>query len=113
MLSVLKMGNTNREKQFNLNRLLNGYYPLFNNIDPIEFKEKHNWVLRNRVDYNNLYEVVYNDILKEESIEIIKDDKVYTIPERVISVGEFGLIWVNQELDSNFIWNKYKSNLRK
>lgn len=108
----VKMGNTNREKQFNLNRLLNGYYPLFNNIDPIEFKEKHNWVLRNRVDYNNLYEVVYNDILKEESIEIIKDDKVYTIPERVISVGEFGLIWVNQELDSNFIWNKYKSNLR-
>lgn len=108
----VKMGNTNREKQFNLNRLLNGYYPLFNNIEPIEFKEKNNWVLRNRVDYNNLHEVVYNDIIKEESIEIIKDGKVYTIPERVVSVGEFGLIWVNQELDSNFIWNKYKSNLR-
>jgi hypothetical protein len=53
----VKMGNSNRAKQFHMSRLLNGYYPTTSLNEPIEFKEKQNWILRHRVDYNNLFEM--------------------------------------------------------
>lgn len=109
---VVKEGVSNRGKQFHLNRLLNGYFPTTSVLDPIYFTEKKNWILRNRVDYNNLFEINYYDVIKNPTQSYSIDSITYSIPERTISVGEFGVILNNQEGYSNIINNKYKVNLR-
>jgi hypothetical protein len=108
---VVKLGDINREKQFHLNRLSSGYYPTSIN-QSIEFIEKHNWLLRNRVDYNNLFEINYYDIVKNPTQSYFLNGITYSIPERTITVGEFGIINNFQEGVSNIINNKYKVNLR-
>jgi len=108
---VTKLG-TNVGKQFHLSRLLNGYYP--NETEPKEFTEKKNWMLRNRVDYNNLFEINYYDSIKHGTQSINITGITYSIPERTISVGEFGVILNTQDEFggiSNVIRNKYKVNL--
>ena len=109
---VVKIGTSNREKQFHLSRLLNGYYPTSSLNQPMEFIEKHNWLLRNRVDYNNLFEINYYDVIKHGTQSYNLNGITYSVPERTISVGEFGVILNNQEDVSNIISNKYKVNLR-
>lgn len=109
---IVKLGNVNREKQFHLSRLNNGYYPTSQLNQPMEFIEKKNWMLRNRVDYNNLFELNYYDVLKHGTQSYNLLGVTYSIPERIISVGEFGVIHVYQENYSNIIRNKYKVNLR-
>ena len=108
----VKLGTVNANKQFHLSRLLNGYYPTTLLAQPIEFIERHNWVLRNRVDYNNLFEINYYDIIKHNNQTYNYEGFTYSIPERTISVGEFGVILNTQEGKSNIIKNKYKVNLR-
>jgi len=126
-----KLGNVNREKQFKLSRLNTGYFPLWNSTnstypsstetgDTMNFVETHNWVLRNRMDYNNLYDLVLNDTLKHGSqsfqVEITSGTQTgyvtYSIPERTLSVGEFGVIFNHQEGLTNIIDSKYKVTLR-
>jgi len=116
---VVKLGTSNREKQYHLARLLDGYYPI--NGQNIQFLEKHNWVLRNRVDYNNIYDINYYDLLTHGSQEIYSevDSITYSIPNRTIAVGEFGMIINNQDQltnnatysQSHIMNNKYKVNL--
>jgi hypothetical protein len=73
---------------------------------------KHNWLIRNQVDYNNLFEINYYDILKHgtQSYISIPSDKyylngvtyssiTYTIPERTISIG----VWSNTKYTSWYI----------
>jgi len=116
----VKMGDVYADKQFHLKRLLDGYFPI--DGDNIEFEEKKGWVLRNRVDYNNVYDLNFYDILSH-SAQVIYDkinSKTYSIPPRTIGVGEFGAIINNQDKFlttstysvSNIISNKYKVNLR-
>ena len=71
----------------------------------MEFVEKHNWLLRNRVDYNNLFEINYYDVIKHGEQVYNLSGITYSIPERTISVGEFGIILNNQEGVSNIINN--------
>ena len=108
----VESGTINSGKQFHLSRLLNGYFPTSLSSDPIEFTEKKNWLLRNRVDYNNLFEINYFDIIKEGAHSYYSNNIIYSIPERTISVGEFGVILNTQYGTSNIIPNKYKVNLR-
>ena len=108
---VTKLG-TNVGKQFHLSRLLDGYYP--NKSEPKEFLEKKNWMLRNKLDYNNICDRNYYESLKhsEQSIDIV--GITYSIPERTISVGEFGVILDTQNEFgdiSNIIKNKFKVDL--
>ena len=109
---VVKNGNNNFDKQFHLKRLLNGYFPTSSLQDPVEFEEGKNWLLRNKVDYNNLFEINYYDVIKHPIQTYYIDGITYSIPERTISVGEFGIILNNQAGVSNIIYNKYKVNLR-
>jgi hypothetical protein len=113
---VAKEGESNKQKQFHLNRLLNGYFPDWTLGESMFFSEKKNWILRNRVDYNNLFEINYYDVIKNGTQSYVIDDITYTIPERIISVGEFGVILNHQSgftmSVSNIINNKYKVNLR-
>jgi hypothetical protein len=108
----VKLGNTNKDRQFHLSRLIDGYYPTTSLDQPIEFIEKHNWILRNQVDYNNLFEINYYDVYKHDTQSYLYDGILYNIPSRTISVGEFGVILNTQEGKSNIIPNKYKVNLR-
>lgn len=109
---LVKEGVVNTQKQYHLNRLLNGYYPTTSLNEPIEFKEKHNWLLRHRVDYNNLFEINYYDVVKYTPMQYNIEGITYSIPERTLSIGEFGVILNNQYGISNIIPNKYKVNLR-
>lgn len=104
------MGTVNAGKQFHLNRLLSGFYP--KNGEPMYFTEGHNWMVRNRVDYNNLFETNYYDVLMHPEQNIIKNGIQYTIPERVIQVGEFGIFTNTQYDKTNLIDCKWKENLR-
>lgn len=108
----VKLGNINSQTQWHLNRLKNEYYPLYQNDDPMEFASKKNWVIRNRIDYNNIYEIVYNDIYKHATQSYTKDGYTYTIPSRVISIGEFGMISIYQGDCNNIVNNRYKVMLR-
>lgn len=107
----VKLGVVNREMQFSLQRLSNGNFPEYLNNEPIYFKEKHNYVLRNRIDYNNIYDLVLNDTLKHATQSFSQDDVTYTIPQRTITIGEFGVIICHQEGITNLISSKYKNNL--
>jgi hypothetical protein len=117
---VAKLGDINRDKQFHLHRKSNGYYPIVSNSEPIDFQEKHNWVLRNRVDYNNILDSNYYDVLKHATQSYSDGSYTYSIPQRTIAVGEFGVILNNQgKLSvgqtyslSHIINNRYKVNLR-
>jgi hypothetical protein len=108
----VKLGTINTQRQFHLSRLLSGYYPTSSLNEPVEFIEKHNWLLRNRVDYNNLFEINYYDVLKHGSQTYSINSITYSIPQRTIAVGEFGVILNTQGGISNIITNKYKVNLR-
>jgi len=108
----VKLGDVNTQNKYHLNRLKNAYYPLYTNGDSMEFIEKNNWVLRNRVDYNNIYEISYYDIFKHATQSYFDNGYTYNIPERVISIGEFGMIVNHQNDISNIINNKFKLNLR-
>jgi len=111
--SVLsKLGNINKQKQFHLSRLLDGYFPTTSLSQPIEFKEGHNYVLRNQVDYNNLFEISYQDVIKHATQSIYLDGVTYSIPNRTIAVGEFGIITNYQEGAPTIIENKYKVLLK-
>ena len=109
---MVKEGVSNVGKQFHLNRLNNGYFPMTGTGEPIYFSEKKNWILRNRVDYNNLFEINYYDVIKNPTQSYFLDSITYSIPQRTISVGEFGVILNDQEGFSTIIENKYKVNLR-
>ena len=108
----VKKGSVNASKQFHLSRLLSGYYPTTSLAQPIEFIERHNWILRNRVDYNNLFEINYYDVIKHDAQTYNYQGFTYSITSRTISIGEFGVILNTQDGKSNIIENKYKVNLR-
>lgn len=96
---VVKLGTDNIGKQFHLTRLKNGFYPLTSNNDPIEFIEKHNWVLRNQLEYQNIREITtYSSIYD-------------SVNDRTVAVGDFGTIIFNQSGVSNIVKNKYKEDL--
>jgi hypothetical protein len=91
---VVRLGS-NFDKQFHLERLPNGYFPVSG--QNCEFGEKENWVLRNRVDYHNIFDINYYDILNHDSQSIVIDSVTYSIPSRTIAVGDFGMIINNQD----------------
>jgi len=117
----VKLGATNSQSQYHLLRLKNGYYPLYFEGDAMEFSKKHNWIIRNEVDYNNIYDISYTDIIEhgtQSYVKLISSTSstvptyfTYSIPQRRILIGDFGLIINNQNGVSNIINNKYKNNL--
>lgn len=106
----VKLGDINRDRQFHLSRLKTGYYPQPG--QPTEFIENKNWLLRNQVDYNNLFDLNFYDVFKHGTQSYNFEGFTYSIPERTLTVGEFGVIINNQSDISNIINNKYKVNLR-
>ena len=119
---VVKLGVENKEKQYHLARLKNGYYPLSSQGENCQFNERKNWIMRNRVDYNNIYDLNYYDILinPTQSVYYEIEGRTYSIPSRVLVIGEFGVIINNQDQlfatasynQSHIMSNKFKNNLR-
>lgn len=112
----VESGTLNIGKQFHLSRMLDGYYPTTSKGDNMEFLDRKNWLLRHRVDYNNIFDINYYDVLAEFTYDYTYTNgsttRVYSIPDRIISIGEFGVILNNQDGFSTIIPNKYKVNLR-
>jgi len=112
-------GLLNRGKEYHLERTNIGYYP----VDgyPVEFIERKNWVLRHRIDYNNIYDLNFYDVTYHGTQTVFSDleQSNYYIPQRAISVGEFGAIMNTQDKAtqngtysySNLIRNKFKVTL--
>jgi subtilisin-like proprotein convertase family protein len=109
---VVNMGDTNVGKQFHLSRLLSGYFPTSSLSEPMEFKERKNWIMRHRVDYNNLFDINYYDAIKHPASSYYDAGVTYSIPERSVAVGEFGVIMNTQNGISTIVPNKHKVNLR-
>ena len=125
----VKLGDSNRENQFKLNRQKNGFFPEYSGGvlypggpvgESMYFEESHNYVLRQRVDYNNLFELSLQDTIKHATQSLVVE-KVsgtlsatysYTVPQRTITIGEFGVIINDQEGITNIINSKYKTTLR-
>ena len=108
----VRSGEVNKGKQFHLSRLLNGYFPTSSLTEPMEFLEKKNWLMRHRVDYNNLFDINYYDVIRHDASQYYMNGVTYSIPQRTISVGEFGVVTVHQNGMTNIVPNKYKVNLR-
>lgn len=118
----VRSGEINGGKQFHLSRLKFGYFPLTSEDANLEFLEKTSWILRNRVDYNNQFDLNLQQSLYHatQSFYDIVDARTYSIPERLISVGEFGTILNNQGKlssgatfsNSSIMFNKWKVFLR-
>jgi hypothetical protein len=110
----VKLGDVNRELQFHLQRLNNGFFPEYQQSEPVYFKQKKNWVIRNRIDYNNLFELMLYDTIKHATQSVFNSDDglTYSIAQRTIAVGEFGSILNTQENITTIVNNKWKTNLR-
>jgi hypothetical protein len=106
----VELGDINKGKQFFLSRLKSGYYPIGD--EPALFTEGKNWILRNRLDYNNVLDLNLYDVLAHGTQSYNIQGITYSIPERIIAVGEFGSIINNQTNISNIIDSQYKNNLR-
>lgn len=107
----VKLGYTNVNKQFHLSRLISGYYPTEG--DPIEFTENHNYLVRHQVDYHDLFENNYFDVLKHATQSYYYQGITYTIPERLLYIGDFGVLLISQSgTYSQYIYNDFKDNLR-
>ena len=111
-LSV-RQGNGYKDSKFILQRKSDGYYPT-DGIDPIVFTKGDSYCLRNQLDYHNFYDSSFFDIKYFESTNFYSNiyNSNLEIPDRVISVGNFGVIFCLQSNGSNLIDNKFKSNLR-
>lgn len=107
----VKMGTSNRQTQYHLDRLPNGFFPDPSAGDSVHFSDRQNWLIRHRVDYNNVYELVYRDIYRHGGQTFSAGGHTYSIPARTISVGEFGSIFLNQSGKSAMMPNKYKEML--
>ena len=107
----VKLG-TNNHIQYFLERLKNGNFPLTSNSDPIEFNIKKNHIVRNSLEYRNTLdnEFYCGTVQSAESVSIL--GKIYQIPERFISIGDFGFIVNFQDTYSNIIKNKFKEDLK-
>ena len=105
LLIDVKSGVTNRDKYFSLKRFTNGYYPL--ESQNTEFEQTHSYLIKNKFEYNNLFEVNYNDIIRHGSLTI----GTHSIPERVVTVGDFGTILLYQSGTTSLINNKISTKL--
>ena len=109
---AVKSGTINFDKQFKIERLNNGYYPLTLQNEPIEFVETKNWILRNKVEYNNVLDLNLYDTFKHSAYTFSLSGFTYSIDERIITVGEFGSIINTFKGQSTLINNDYKYDLK-
>ena len=107
----VRSGRTNYQSEYHLDRLPTGYFPEWEAGDRASFSRKRNWLIRHRVDYNNIYELVYNDIRKHGPQTFSVGGYTYSIPERTLAVGEFGTLFLNQSGKSTIMPNKFKETL--
>lgn len=105
LLIEVKSGNLNRDKHFSLLKSRLGYLPVQG--QNAEFVETQSYLLKHKFEYNNLFEVGYNDIVRHETQSI----GTYSIQERVVTVGDFGTILLYQGGTSSLIRNKVSTKL--
>ena len=88
----VKEGFININLKYKLNRNVNGYYPI--DGEDMIWSVCNPFILRHRVDYNNIYNTNYYSIIYDNG--------------RLLSTGDFGVIYINQSGYSDIINNPYK-----
>lgn len=86
----VRSGHKFFDKNFIIEKNNFGYYPLEN--EGIHFINSEKWIIKNQMDYNNLFETTYNDIIKHDNYTLIQDSITQSIPYRIIAVGDDGTI---------------------
>ena len=109
----IKHGDGYKGSKFVLQRNSDGYYPT-DGKDSIIFTTGESYCLRNQLDYHNFYDSSFYDIkyYNEESFYSTIYNGIFNIPSRIISIGDFGVIFCRQSGGANLIDNKFKNNLR-
>ena len=109
----VRKGSVYQGSKFVLQRNLDGYYPT-DGVDPINFTQGDSYCLRNQLDYHNFYDSNFYDIKYFNGTSSYSNiyNGYFDIPDRIISVGDFGVIFCIQSGGSNLIDNKFKNNLR-
>jgi len=109
----IRQGTGYQGFKFVLQRKSDGYYPK-DGIDPIIFIEGNSYCLRNQLDYHNFYDSSFYDIKYFNETDFYSNiyNSTFSIPTRIISIGDFGVIFCRQSGGSNLIDNKFKNNLR-
>jgi len=108
----VKLGSSNITKSFHLNRLTNGAFPLITNNENISFTEKNDYVIRNSVDYRNVLDNNFATSLAQLETVFSFRGNTYDIPNRNITVGDFGLILNYQNNYMNIVKNRFKEDLK-
>jgi hypothetical protein len=109
-LIYCKSGVRNFDKKFSIKRKNNGFYPI--ETQNIQFVEVDSYITKNAVNYNNLFEVSYNDSIKSSTQSIFVDNFTHSVPERILSVGDFGTILNYQGTYSYTLFNEKSNNLK-
>lgn len=104
-----KSGVKNFDKKWSIKRKNNGFYPI--SSENIQFIESDSYITKNAINYNNLFEVSYNDIIKSSTQSIFLDNFTHSVPERIISIGDFGTILNYQGTYSYTLFNEKANNL--
>ena len=104
----VKLGDTNGGKQFHISRMKNGYYPTSSNFDNVEFTEKTNYIIRNELDYRNVLDNQFYGGLIQQATTFNE----FQVSERILSIGDFGVIINYQDDYPNILKNKYKEDLK-
>lgn len=108
----VKSGTTNVTKSFHLDRLANGAFPLATNNEPISFTEKNDYVIRNSVDYRNVLDNNFATSLAQQETVFTFRGETFDIPNRNITVGDFGMILNYQNNYMNIVKNRFKEDLK-
>jgi hypothetical protein len=109
----VRKGSVYQGSKFVLQRNSDGYYPT-DGTDPINFIQGDSYCLRNQLDYHNFYDSSFYDIKYFNETDFYSNiyNSTFSIPTRIISIGDFGVIFCRQSGGSNLIDNKFKNNLR-
>lgn len=105
----VKRGTLNASTQWHLERGINGYYPLDNEVK--SFTNFNNYILRHKFQYNNSREIQWQSILTHPQQTYVFGSVSYTVPQRELYVGSFGTILNIENGFTNFIPNKYKNRI--
>lgn len=100
-------GTSNKDKLFSPKRKKDGTFP--QKDENIQFIESGSFMLKHKFEYNNLFEVPYNDILWEDQYLI----GTYSKPESVLICGDRGTILLSISGTSSILRTKISSSLKE
>jgi len=108
-LIYCKSGKTNSDKKWRIKKKNNGYFPI--DGENIQFVEIGSYIIKNAINYNNLFELEFTDSIKTATQSLVVDNFTHSVPQRILSVGDFGTILNYQGTYSYTLFNERSNKL--